>query len=455
MFFACTDDTDITPDSETFVQDNLEEVTDARVVNHSEVQRVLKNFQPIAQLTKSLSRSSEPEVVFNAEGNPSMYVFNFPQGGFVVISAVKDLYPVLAYNTEGSFDTNAEIPGFSAWIKDVNTLTENPAEINPDSIQACRRMWRVYEKAAVLRIPMGRDWKPGMIDEAEYQALQKIFADSVSSWNAKNIPVYYLDDIKKDYPDKYEYYNDLAKSSIWPEYEPVYQQFSVVVERSKVYTDNNVTLIKTKWNQNGGFNQTFGPRGTNLTNAYAGCVPVAAGQIMYYHKWPSKYNWAGMPLTFGTTTTSNFLLDLALQGNAEFTDTATRVSTRQIKNVIQNNGYTCDYKEWNSGSENALKNNIKNNQPALLANKEHAIVLGGYSELEILTVFELWTFMDVRRFRDVVSDVTNHFYANSFFISWGWGGKNDGFYSNLSNIYVNNKESYQPLVYIYNIKPNK
>lgn len=116
-----------------------------------------------------------------------------------------------------------------------------------------------------------RDWKSGMIDEAEYQKLQQIFGDSVSAWNARSIPVYYLEDIKKDYPDKYEYYDDLARQAIWPEYEPVYQTFSVIVERYEPMYSHGGQLVETTWNQTGGFNQTFGSRGTNLTNAYAGC----------------------------------------------------------------------------------------------------------------------------------------------------------------------------------------
>lgn len=454
MLFSCTEESMLAPEPDFFEEEVQEEITDARVVNHNEIVRVLKNFQPTQKLTKSVSRGLEPEVVYNADGDPSMYVFNFPQGGFIVISAVKDLYPVLAYNTEGFFDINAGIPGFDGWMKDVNTLTENPTAINPDSIQSCRKMWQIYEKASELQIPAGRDWKPGMIDEAEYQILQRIFADSVSSWNARNITVHYLDDIKKNYPDKYEYYNDLAHSSIWPEYEPVYQQFSVVVERNKLYTDYSRFLIETRWNQTGGFNQTFGPRGTNLVNAYAGCGPVAAGQIMYYHKWPTKYNWSDMPLYYGTTTTSNFLLDLALQAGADFKDSGTGVQLDNIYKVFRANGYTCEKEGWSNNSQNKLKNEIVSGRPVLLQTPGHEYVLGGYSELEGQTVFELWTFMDVHRFRDVVSDVINHYRNQSFYINWGWGGKNDGHYSSLTGMFANN-QYYSVKNYIYNIKPNK
>lgn len=455
MHYSCMEESVLAPEPDFFEEEVQEEITDARVVNHNEILRVLNNFQPTMKLAKSVSRGLEPEVVYNADGNPSMYVFNFPQGGFIVISAVKDLYPVLAYNTEGYFDINAGIPGFDGWMKDVSTLTENPSAINPDSIQSCRRMWRMYEKASELRIPEGRDWKPGMIDEAEYQILQRIFADSVSAWNSRNITVHYLDDIKKNYPDKYEYYNDLAHSSIWPEYEPVYQQFSVVVERTVQYSDYSRYLIETKWDQIGGFNQTFGPRGTNLVNACTGCGPVAAGQIMFYHKWPSKYNWADMPLYYGTATTSNFLLDLALQAGAVFSNTGTATDFFKFEDIFKNNGYTCKVeKSWKSNSETILKNEIIGGRPVMMAIQNHGIILGGYTEVGYNTVWELWTFMDVRRYRDVVADVIHYFNGHTFYINWGAGGKNDGNYTSLTSIYAEG-QAYSVKEYIYNIKPNR
>lgn len=341
--YSCDENSVVVPEPDFFVEEH-DEVTDARHVNHNEILRVVKSFRPTADKSVNLSRSVSPKIVYNADDEPCMYVINYPQGGFIVISAVKDLYPVLAYNTEGYFDTKTDIPGVKTWMNEVDYLTANPEEINPDSLQKCRKMWEVYEKCDPLALEgtKSRDWKPGLIDEAEYQRLQQIFGNSVAAWNARSIPVFYLDDIKKDYPDKYEYYDDLAHQAIWPEYEPVYQTFSVIVERHEPMYSSDIRLIKTSWHQSGGFNQTFGPQGTNLTNALAGCGPVAAGQIMFYHKWPSKYNWADMPLNYGTATTSNFLLDIAIQADAKFKDDGTGTEVDNIKKVFTDFGYSCN-----------------------------------------------------------------------------------------------------------------
>lgn len=454
--YSCDENSVVVPEPDFFVEE-LDEVTDARNVNHNEILRVVKSFQPTADKSMNLSRNASPEVVYNVDGEPCMYVINYPEGGFIVISAVKDLYPVLAYNTEGYFDTKADIPGLKAWMKEVDYLTVNPEVINPDSLQKCRELWEVYEKCdpLALEVTKSRDWKPGMIDEAEYQKLQQIFGDSVAAWNARRIPVYYLEDIKRRYPDKYEYYDDLAHQAIWPEYEPVYQTFSVIVERYEPMYSSDQRWIKTSWYQTGGFNQTFGPRGTNLTNAYAGCGPVAAGQIMFYHKWPSKYNWADMPLNYGTATTSNFLLDIALQAKAEFNDDGTGTIIDNIKDVFTNNGYSCKSEEWDPrSSESKLEDEIESGKPVYCSSYKHAFVLAGISKVSQNTVWELWTFTDVRRLRCNFSSIHESFNGRSFYINWGWGGVDNGYYFSLQNMHTS-QDNYSVKNYIYNIKPNK
>ncbi|MDD3722085.1 MAG: C10 family peptidase [Lutibacter sp.] len=42
----------------------------------------------------------------------------------------------------------------------------------------------------------------------------------------------------------------------------------------------------------------------------AGCVPIAMAQVMKYHQYPTNYDWAFMPLTYGTTATANLIADI-------------------------------------------------------------------------------------------------------------------------------------------------
>ena len=51
---------------------------------------------------------------------PEYYVFNNPDGGWVIIASDDRITPVLAYSTSGSFDPDADMPdNLSSWIDDV------------------------------------------------------------------------------------------------------------------------------------------------------------------------------------------------------------------------------------------------------------------------------------------------------------------------------------------------
>ena len=81
-------------------------------------------------------------------------------------------------------------------------------------------------------------------------------------------------------------------------------------EHEEIYTKG--PLMNTLWYQTGVFNDDL----PSITcNGYsfqinAGCVPIAMAQVMKYYQYPTNYNWASMPLTYGTTTTANFIKDI-------------------------------------------------------------------------------------------------------------------------------------------------
>lgn len=183
-------------------------------------------------------------------------------------------------------------------------------------------------------------------------------------------------------------------------------------------------------------------------------MPVAAGQIMFYHKWPSKYNWADMPLNYGTVTTSNFLLDIAIKAGAKFKNDGTSTNIDDIKKAFTANGYTCKNESWSNSSELKLIDEIASGRPVYLSSSGHAFVLGGASSVSQNTVWELWTFTDVRRLRCNFSSIHESFNGRSFYINWGWGGVDNGYYFSLQNMHTS-QDNYSVKNYIYNIKPNK
>ena len=71
----------------------------------------------INSATRAKVDNPEYELSTIYSGNePQMYVFNFKNGGFVVVSATKDYYPILAYSEDGTFPVGEEKSGLKVWL---------------------------------------------------------------------------------------------------------------------------------------------------------------------------------------------------------------------------------------------------------------------------------------------------------------------------------------------------
>ena len=43
------------------------------------------------------------EAIRDQDGDPLMYIVNYPEGGWAIVSATRSYYPILAYNDENAF----------------------------------------------------------------------------------------------------------------------------------------------------------------------------------------------------------------------------------------------------------------------------------------------------------------------------------------------------------------
>lgn len=73
----------------------------------------------------------------NFKNKVCLYAINFSKGGFVLLSAEDNAYPVIAYSYEGSFSSDNHSPSFNYWINgtmsDIYEISENqyaPGKIN-------------------------------------------------------------------------------------------------------------------------------------------------------------------------------------------------------------------------------------------------------------------------------------------------------------------------------------
>ncbi len=121
MLFSCSDELPkdgIHPKFEQEVAVSLDNETFVSSEQAIEIAETLLNRESGAK-TKALTNASVETVRNNSNNNPAMYVVNDPEGGFVIVSATKDYYPVLAYSDENSFDLEGVSEmGVSVWLEE-------------------------------------------------------------------------------------------------------------------------------------------------------------------------------------------------------------------------------------------------------------------------------------------------------------------------------------------------
>lgn len=215
-------------------------------------------------------------------------------------------------------------------------------------------------------------------------------------------------------------------------------------------------LLQTQWDQDPPFNAFMPEIGGQDT--LVGCVPVALGQIMYYHQYPSagqgkavyEHNgapwmaylakpipWGIMPPDIHLDTpqyqkdaVGRFLRDLAFANHTRFgvLDSGTSLNTDAL---IQNYAYSTDIATMTNTDPNifftTVRDQIDSGLPVLLAFHEpHAGVIDGYQSNEA---------------------------GNAIHINFGWGGYHDGFYSPEENIAVAPYTFTPVLTIYYDIRP--
>ena len=243
---------------------------------------------------------SDVYTVFCENKESSMYAVNFKENnGFIVVSASRKYYPILAMVEKGHFDDSFVYCPLGGWIDEQNeqiALAERD-EADEETARSIRIMWSVFEKKDVAK------WIETK-SEAEAFALRQ---SSVAAWEQQGYTCYALMDQPSAMPSSvYSSWCQLAQGLANPDYN--YMLFSVILEKYVESTSTIGPLIGSTWARENGYNVSYTDGNGNLRPWCS--RTVAVGQIMRYHQrpyYPNGLNWNNMPLTSPTTTTSDFL----------------------------------------------------------------------------------------------------------------------------------------------------
>lgn len=226
--------------------------------------------------------------------NPTMHVINYPEGGWLITSATRNYFPVLAYSDEGSFDLeDVHLSGVSVWMAETKEFIRVSDELDTEAKAQINSQWMAYEEGNIRKtasVPQTRGYQE-MYDRIDQ--LAALYPYSTTHWRGA-MSLYdaqaYLD--LGTYQELVDFANSIGSP---PEYTIVGIRNSAIYTPPPTYTQNG-PLIETKWHQDPPYNilcpmSVFG----NL-NCDAGCAAIAVAQIMKYHKKPSVLIWKGVPV---------------------------------------------------------------------------------------------------------------------------------------------------------------
>lgn len=424
----------------------IEPVPDSIYVNINEINRLLvSSISPIS--TKSRSNGFTIDTIHGDNSTPLIYVVNFGENnGFLLISALKTAFPILAYNNVGHYDATSLNPNAKFVLENMAFNVENSLTLPSDSIQINRNLWKSFEASTALSsrseemMDEYETW-PDDVKELYHQAVS-VMRDSIGHWPSHDYMI--LSDGPTDggtaygWPETtpWEEIYQFAEGACYPTFMCRSKMLSALLRKSTVLVnERQLCGLQTKWGQQKDYNQSYAPL-SNGKLPPAGCCAVAAGQIMRFYEWPQSFNWDDMPNDCATKTTSDFLLRIAETADAKYSETKTSITSDNINSAIKKFGYkTNGIKELNSIDPLSISAQI----PVLITGlaydsfkdkkSGHAFVACGYSIFVWQEEALLYTITRPSRFDCVNRFVTHTGCAENVYINWGYYGNENGFFN--------------------------
>jgi hypothetical protein len=222
---------------------------------------------------------------------PLMYIINYANGGFIIIGATRNYYPVLAYSEENTFILNEKMYALLSWMEDTKEEIKESDTQGDDTLFERRNMWRHYETEHI-------DTDSTISGTTLRSTMEEYIAFGNRRIELRN--QYY------DYGYMYYRLSDLEYANLLPMDalnclfntaeaigSPPY--FTIVGVRSEYHSNQIGPLLTTNWHQNSPYNSAI-PN----PNLDAGCGPVAMAQIMNFHKYPHQLTYNGILINWNT-----------------------------------------------------------------------------------------------------------------------------------------------------------
>lgn len=232
------------------------------------------------------AKYTSPTTNIIKEGDiPAMYVINYPNGGFVIVGASKDYYPILAYSDEGTFDLTLEDTGISNWVAETKDAIKNSSTLCDSMKNDMKVLWNSYSSEKIENNTINTPTR-GNLSAAEiacYERCEDLLNqygyEGDEGWHFQPLSTAEQAFAEAGYSGIYQ---NLCYSA---NYNHSPANTSVVGWKICTLKEEVDALIGTKWSQGAPFN--------NLMSHDAGCGPIAFAQVMRYYEYPQILTYNG------------------------------------------------------------------------------------------------------------------------------------------------------------------
>ncbi|WP_279166449.1 C10 family peptidase [Phocaeicola coprophilus] len=378
------------------------------------------------------SRSTNVSPINNDQNVPVAYVVNNADGGWVIVSATTDYYPILAFSESGQFtlDSNKSY-GLKIWIDETILAIEESDKLDNETSSIIAAEWLQYTseiQIEQLSGPPGGNSPEAVMCRNRMKELNETYY--TDGWSFRTLSSF----TGMSIPDQVYSIADQVRSPY---------EYTIVGIKDVSSKTTNGPLLTTKWDQEKGFNEL-------CPNKHpAGCAAIAMAQIMKFHKYPSSFDWNSMPDDYATYASQYLIADIGKTIGINYGPEGSEAKYYDIPIGFIAYGYQSSLKEHNSSD--VASEIIKFKRPVCmtgvdpLKNEGHAWVCDGVekrnSNKEYYVEYVNNGKYDNLGYTLIDNPGSFGYTTYSYFhMNMGWDGTDDGWYLDNNVLHPTNRK---------------
>ena len=98
-----------------------------------------------AQTKSSASKRVSSYATIREDEQDLMHVFNYEDGGFIIVGATRNYYPILAYSDKGAFVLQNDMGPVDVWLDETKVCIKNSGSLDEATKAQMQNLWARYD----------------------------------------------------------------------------------------------------------------------------------------------------------------------------------------------------------------------------------------------------------------------------------------------------------------------